>query len=401
MNIIYLQCNMQLNRNLLHPFADTTVIGAVVKKFARETEMLPVADVYDCAENVELISHLRSLGVQVRVSPISDITHRLLDFCETLEGDLYLLRVSGAQVLLNMDYVHTILEEMTAQDCDYFYAENNDGQVPEVVKASVILQNRDIIRECARYYQAFERIPDLKALAFSYPAMPIRVQATDRAMISILERYASNQELLRKRIRDVIYKAGSGSYLTSSGYLQSLIENELYDSEMEPVPWYTYSMIALLKERLRKDMKVFEFGSGYSTLFYVKRVRSVISVEHDYDWYHKIAAEKPANADIQYVELEYGGAYSKTIQHYHEEFDVICIDGRDRCNCARNCVPALKQDGVIIFDDTDREQYKEAYQYLKESGFKRLDFKGLIPALIYPAEGSTSIFYREDNCFGL
>lgn len=408
MNIVYLQCNMQINPNLLRPFGGTTVIGTVVKKFERYiSEIALVADMYDCAENMELISYLRELGVRVRVSPISNITHRLIDFCETLEADSYIIRVSGSQILLNMEYFSTILERMTAEDCDYFREKYNDGQVPEVVRSSVILKNKDIVKECSRYYEAFERIPDLRELKFAYPAMPIRINAVNQSMISLLARYNSDLTNLEERVRDAVYKMGSDSYLTASGYVRTLITNELYDCENKPVPWYTYPMIEFLKDRLKKNMNVFEYGSGFSTLFYSERVKHVVSIEHDYGWYQKIQEVRPENVELQHIKLDkigngggYTKEYSKAVLKYHEEFDVICIDGRDRNRCAKNSIPALKRDGVIIFDDTDREQYNEAYQYLQAAGFRRLDFKGLIPSLL-DKKGCTSIFYRAENCFGL
>lgn len=410
MNIVYLQCNMQMNQELLHPFDGTTVIGAVVRKFEQQRgEIVLVADLYDCAENKELVSYLRQLDVNVRISPISNITHRLVDFCETLETDSYIIRISGSQVLLNMDYFNTILAKMTAQECDYFHDKHNDGQVPEVVRASVILKNKDVVKKCHRYYEAFEQISGLRELKFAYPAMPIKIEAKNKSMVSILEQYNSDLIHLAEKVKDVVYRIGSDSYsyLTASGYLQTLITNELYDGEKKPIPWYTYPMIEFLKDRLQKNMNVFEYGCGFSTMFYSERVAHVISIEHDYGWYQKINEVRPENVKLQHITFEKNGSgggyakeYSEAVLKYHEAFDVICIDGRDRCRCAKNSIPALKKDGVIIFDDTDREAYHEAYQYLKTAGFKRLDFKGLIPSMLYK-DGTTSIFYRTDNCFNL
>lgn len=402
MNIVYIQCDMRMNSNLLCPFAAATVIGIVVEKFRDREGITVVADMYDCIENAELVHYLRSLGVDVRLSIEDDITRRLINFCETLKENGYIIRISGSQVLLNMEYFQLILDEMTRKDKDFFYCKYNDGQVPEVVKSSLIVQYKDTIKEYARYYQALEIIPDLDDLKFSYPAMPIKVCASNKSMISIIERYycSGNIDALEDRIREVVYRMGSRSYITASGYVQTLIDSELFDSNRKPIPWYTYSIIYFLKTRLRKDMTVFEFGSGSSTMFFSNHVQSVISIEHDYQWYQKVISDKPENVTIQYVQLEYGGDYSKAISKYSNNFDIVCIDGRDRCNCAKNCVSALKQDGVIIFDDTDCVQYTEAYQYLKAQGFKQLEFCGLIPSLIYP-NGSTSIFYRLNNCMGI
>ena len=50
------------------------------------------------------------------------------------------------------------------------------------------------------------------------------------------------------------------------------------------LPWFSYSAIDFLKIFLRKTHRVFEFGSGGSTLFFADRCASVESVEEDPSW---------------------------------------------------------------------------------------------------------------------
>jgi hypothetical protein len=78
---------------------------------------------------------------------------------------------------------------------------------------------------------------------------------------------------------------------------------------------------------------------------------------------------------------------------------VILIDGRDRVNCARHCIACLASSGLIIWDNSDRDYYQEGYDYLRENGFRRIEFVGL-PSIVNE-RGQTSIFYRDDNCFGI
>ena len=63
-----------------------------------------------------------------------------------------------------------------------------------------------------------------------------------------------------------------------SGYKR--LENEL--------PWLTPKSILKLDDLLTEDMKVLEFGSGGSTLFFSKRVKSVLSFESDQSWIDKV-----------------------------------------------------------------------------------------------------------------
>jgi hypothetical protein len=52
---------------------------------------------------------------------------------------------------------------------------------------------------------------------------------------------------------------------------------------------------------------------------------------------------------------------------------------------------------VIIWDDSQCEEYLDSYEELYKNGFKRLFFTGISP--IYNNKVETSIFYRVNNCF--
>jgi len=56
----------------------------------------------------------------------------------------------------------------------------------------------------------------------------------------------------------------------------------------EGIPWITFEAIEFLKKSLRKDMSVFEYGSGGSTVFFAKRVKKIITVEHNPEWNQKV-----------------------------------------------------------------------------------------------------------------
>ena len=75
-----------------------------------------------------------------------------------------------------------------------------------------------------------------------------------------------------------------------------------YSNLENEMPWITYSSIDKLNKLLNIEMKVFEFGSGGSTLYYSKRVKEIVSVEHEPDWYNNveniIKAQKIKNIKI-------------------------------------------------------------------------------------------------------
>jgi hypothetical protein len=192
---------------------------------------------------------------------------------------------------------------------------------------------------------------------------------------------------------------GHKGYLATIGWFTAFDTHQAVDANGEPLPWVTYSFIDFIKTRLTNDLSIFEYGSGNSTLFYAKRVKRVVSVEHDEAWYNKIVKEKAPNAEMIFTHLEKGGEYSKKAALLDEKFDLIIVDGRDRVNCSKNSVEALTNKGVLVLDDSEREIYQEARTFLIEKGFKELPFSGISPGLFY--NKATSIFYKANNCLGI
>lgn len=196
-----------------------------------------------------------------------------------------------------------------------------------------------------------------------------------------------------------VYLMRRAGLLKEDGWYRSFREEASVDIDGNPLPWITYPAIEFLKRRITPEMSVFEYGSGGSTLWWAARVNEVISVEHDKEWYKKMAPIVPDNVNINHIELEYGGAYAGKVKGYVNKFDIVVIDGRDRVNCAINSLTALKKTGVIVWDNSDREEYDKGYQFLIDHGFKKIEFIGLAPICIFKAE--TSVFYRPDNCLGI
>ena len=188
-------------------------------------------------------------------------------------------------------------------------------------------------------------------------------------------------------------------YLCDIGWFKAFDTKSPVDGEGNPIPWVTYSFIDFIKNRIKKQHTVFEFGSGNSTFFYAKSAGIVVSVEHDKEWFDKIVKDKPENSEMIYCELVRGGDYCHMPVKLEEKFDVIIVDGRDRVNCCKQAVEALTDEGVVVLDDSEREYYREGIDFLLKKGFKQLSFSGISPGLFY--NKATSVFYRADNCLGI
>ncbi|WP_367388795.1 class I SAM-dependent methyltransferase [Lewinella sp. LCG006] len=153
-----------------------------------------------------------------------------------------------------------------------------------------------------------------------------------------------------------------------------------------------------LEERLRSDLVMYEYGSGYSTLYFAQRIAKVYTIEYDQEWFNWLAKELPKNVVATYKALE-DNEYVNNIASINESFDIIIVDGRRRNECIKASLAKLKPNGVIILDDTHRKKYQSGYALIEEKGFKKLNFWGFSNGSI--DQKCSTLFYRQDNCFDI
>lgn len=168
------------------------------------------------------------------------------------------------------------------------------------------------------------------------------------------------------------------------------------------VPWWTFEAADRVAVWLRDhpQARVFEWGSGASTLWLADRARSVHSVEHHAGWAGVLAPRLPDNVELRVVEpvatrspavpsakpghadLDFA-AYVAAIDDVPGDFDVVVIDGRAREACLARAVERLAPGGIIVFDNVDRQRYVDAIATLGDRLTLTMT-RGLTPALPYP-----------------
>lgn len=167
----------------------------------------------------------------------------------------------------------------------------------------------------------------------------------------------------------------------------------------DATPWLTFGAIRWLASNIDSTMRVFEYGSGGSTLFFANRVREVVSVEHDPDWYARTRAAldaagirnctyllrtpvtqadaRFASSDPAYEGLDFAD-YVNAIDGYPDgSFDLVGVDGRARPDCVVASLAKIKPGGLILLDNSERPHYRGALEAL--AAYARLDFSGIAP----------------------
>lgn len=173
----------------------------------------------------------------------------------------------------------------------------------------------------------------------------------------------------------------------------SMKKNECVDKDGSPLPWYTYPSIEYIKQLDFSGKRVFEFGSGNSSIFWAGIAKEVMSIESDKEWYQSRVAAKKDNLKILYKENKED--YYNSILKEKGDFDVVIVDGDSRDKCAETALKKVKENGLIILDNSDWckkfEEFGRAVKILKKADLIQVDFCGFGPINDYT--WATSFFF--------
>jgi predicted O-methyltransferase YrrM len=169
-------------------------------------------------------------------------------------------------------------------------------------------------------------------------------------------------------------------------------------------PFIPFTAIKWLERTLTSTMRVFEYGSGGSTLFFARKVRHVVSVEHDEPWY-TLVIDALSAAGLGNVELllrpaghsrqscpdrgriivsSHGRWTDMSFENYvyaidaieDQTLDLVFVDGRARSACTQRALQKIRPGGWLVLDDSQRQKYREGISALQ--GYVRKDFFGLV-----------------------
>jgi hypothetical protein len=174
------------------------------------------------------------------------------------------------------------------------------------------------------------------------------------------------------------------------------------------LPWWVYGAVDRVDQFLRDrdgKAKVFEYGSGASTIWLARRAGEVHSVEHHAGFAELMAgkvADRP-QVSLRHVPAErvpagqrpatpsrrHGHqdldftAYVQSIDAVDGDFDLVVVDGRARVACLRRAMDRLAPDGMLVFDNCNRWRYREG---LRSAGLTVQKIRGAAPCLPYLTE---------------
>ncbi len=194
------------------------------------------------------------------------------------------------------------------------------------------------------------------------------------------------------------------------------------------LPWITIAsfekIIGYLNGLKLQDIRIFEYGSGGSSYFFLNHADIVVSVEHDKLWYSQlknysknghfghwdyrlippdqmesspaINALNPINYSSDqnpYQNLSFK-KYVTSIEDYPDEyFDLVLIDGRSRVSCLFHAQNKVKKGGWIVLDNAERDRYFK-FETLNTAQFE-LIFNHYGALICTPSYVQTNIYLKK------
>lgn len=164
------------------------------------------------------------------------------------------------------------------------------------------------------------------------------------------------------------------------------------------MPWLTYPALDFLASKNFTSSTILEIGGGQSSVFWSSISKKVVTFETDKNWIKTIKkmASNRDNLEIINAPEDYTKQVDFVIKKLKDlclKYDVIIIDGMNRELMFEISLDYLKDDGIIICDDSESFSFFNSWQKFQD--FMRIDFYGHQPGVIEPH--ATSILFKE-NC---
>ena len=177
------------------------------------------------------------------------------------------------------------------------------------------------------------------------------------------------------------------------GFVDATNKGIASDKKGDYLPLYTYPATEYVSQFDYSQKRVFEFGAGASTLFWMQRAAQVVSIENNEEWYKKLASQVNQRVELLFSP---GDDFPYAITKQSGLFDVIVVDGGGyRYDCANFAVQKLAPGGLIILDNADWHFNTAAL--LKKAGLLQVDMTGFKPCESHTS--STSLFFHREFNF--
>lgn len=187
------------------------------------------------------------------------------------------------------------------------------------------------------------------------------------------------------------------NFFETSGWANSMTHSAPLGFSGEPLPWLNYSCIDFLGKFLaQRRVNIFEWGSGYSTLFFKEHASRVHSCEDNKEWFDTV---RNLAGEAKNLELVYRPSKAEYLNEIVGSYDLIVVDGSHRPECLDLAAKFIKSDGIILLDNSDDHNLDNSIFDLDSKGFYSISFTGLIPSYAY--KNVSTVFFQDPTLLRL
>ena len=113
-------------------------------------------------------------------------------------------------------------------------------------------------------------------------------------------------------------------------YIYNRLSVMLYEKKYPKLPWLTKESNEFIESFIDQNHDMLEVGSGRSTIWFSSRVRSLISLEHNEDWFNHVR-NMISTDNTRLILRRTTEEYLKFIDELKENsLDICLIDGLER-----------------------------------------------------------------------
>lgn len=145
---------------------------------------------------------------------------------------------------------------------------------------------------------------------------------------------------------------------------------QIIDDDGTIMPWFTKPFLNVLKTWDMKEWNVFEWGTGYSTIWFARHCKTVVTVDHNLRWSSGVQslARKLSLDNVTFKvrspgeiidtddKTDHLSQLAMAINENDRLYDLIIIDciTTQRNACAKFALAHIKPGGILIVDNVDQ-----------------------------------------------
>jgi len=176
--------------------------------------------------------------------------------------------------------------------------------------------------------------------------------------------------------------------LVATGWVGSLVQGTAVDGAGRAIPSFTHPATEFVETHLRSSWRVHAWGDPAVATWWAGRVNAV-----------RVVTETPGpevnyGGNVEVSRIPVGRDYAASVSS-DDPFDAVVLGGEDLDGCAKATLGHVRETGIVIVENSDRQACAIAIEMFAASGWRRIDFWGLLPGYLF--RGCTTVLFKDER----